>query len=129
MSKVVILKVDKYDKTILAERIKKALADNFDINSLFNPQDKILIKPNLLMATDPDDAVTTHPLVVSAVMSIFKEKGHDLFVGESPGEETLQAQFCEPLLGAREELPAKPEPLIGGVDVELEDLATDRQAP
>ncbi len=46
---------------------------------------KVLIKPNLLMGTDPSKAVTTHPLVVKAVAEICKEAGASkVTIGDSP---------------------------------------------
>ncbi|MCD8554198.1 DUF362 domain-containing protein [Seleniivibrio sp.] len=47
---------------------------------------KILIKPNLLSATPPDRAVTTHPDFVRAVISSLKHfTKAELILGDSPG--------------------------------------------
>jgi uncharacterized protein (DUF362 family)/NAD-dependent dihydropyrimidine dehydrogenase PreA subunit len=46
---------------------------------------KILIKPNLLGAFPPEKAVTTHPVVLDALISILKEKGKTMQMGDSQG--------------------------------------------
>lgn len=46
----------------------------------------VLVKPNLLAARPPDDGIDTHPVVVSAVISLLKEVGaRDIVVGDSSG--------------------------------------------
>jgi uncharacterized protein (DUF362 family)/Pyruvate/2-oxoacid:ferredoxin oxidoreductase delta subunit len=44
-----------------------------------------LIKPNLLSATPPERAVTTHPEVVRAAVTLVREAGAEAWVGDSPG--------------------------------------------
>ncbi|MDA3900893.1 MAG: DUF362 domain-containing protein [Spirochaetes bacterium] len=45
---------------------------------------RVLIKPNVLSASHPDDAVTTHPEVVGAVIAFFKSRDCEVRVGDSP---------------------------------------------
>ena len=45
----------------------------------------ILLKPNLLAPYHPDKAVTTHPVVIEAVIIILKELNKDIAVGDSCG--------------------------------------------
>ncbi|MDD5195608.1 MAG: DUF362 domain-containing protein [Candidatus Omnitrophica bacterium] len=85
MKRVVILKIDNYDKVVLKKKIKEALVKYFSLNTLFNATDKILLKPNLLMAAKPEDAVVTHPALVEAVADIFKEQTKNIFLADSPG--------------------------------------------
>jgi uncharacterized protein (DUF362 family)/Pyruvate/2-oxoacid:ferredoxin oxidoreductase delta subunit len=46
--------------------------------------DKVLLKPNLLSAKTPGQAVTTHPLVVKSVGKLVKDCGGILTIGDSP---------------------------------------------
>ena len=47
---------------------------------------KVVIKPNLVMAKSPDFPVTTHPLVVKAVVRYLREHGvTDITLAESSG--------------------------------------------
>lgn len=66
---------------------------------------KILLKPNMLSARAPAQAVTTHPEVVRAVASIFLELGARVSLGDSPAGVSTEvaahasgiAQVCEEL--------------------------------
>lgn len=49
------------------------------------PGMRVLIKPNLLLPARPERAVTTHPLVVKAVVEYVLEKGARPAVADSPG--------------------------------------------
>ena len=46
---------------------------------------RVLIKPNMLGAHPPEKAVTTHPMVVEAIVRYFLEAGKEVWVGDSPG--------------------------------------------
>ncbi|MCK9614732.1 MAG: DUF362 domain-containing protein [Candidatus Omnitrophica bacterium] len=85
MKKVVILKIEDYNRGILKEKIKVTLEKHFQISKNFKPLDKIVLKPNLLMEARPEEAITTHPLFVEVVGKIFKEMGNAVFVADSPG--------------------------------------------
>lgn len=85
MKKVVILKIDNYDCGLLKDRIKKVLTEHFPLESYFCRQNKILLKPNLLLPALPQEAIVTHPLLIKAVGSIFREEGFSLAIADSPG--------------------------------------------
>jgi uncharacterized protein (DUF362 family)/Pyruvate/2-oxoacid:ferredoxin oxidoreductase delta subunit len=68
VNKVSIVKCRDYDKEALVEAIKKSVNILGGFQKLLNPKSKILIKPNLLLAAEPDRAITTHPLFVEAVI-------------------------------------------------------------
>jgi uncharacterized protein (DUF362 family)/Pyruvate/2-oxoacid:ferredoxin oxidoreductase delta subunit len=55
------------------------------IRAFVKPGERVLIKPNLLKAHCPEDAVTTHPEVVRAVIRLVQEAGGKAMVGDSPG--------------------------------------------
>lgn len=46
---------------------------------------RVLLKPNLLGAFPPEQAVTTHPLVLEALVKHFLARGKEVWVGDSPG--------------------------------------------
>ncbi|HDN85695.1 MAG TPA: hypothetical protein ENG49_00545 [Candidatus Omnitrophica bacterium] len=75
MSKVVVLEGKEYHKDILKEKIERALDNYFSIFDAVSTQDKILLKPNLLMGAPLSEAITTHPVVIEATGQIFKERG------------------------------------------------------
>ncbi|MFA6281692.1 MAG: DUF362 domain-containing protein [Candidatus Omnitrophota bacterium] len=85
MKKVVILKIEEYDFDILKARIKSAIDKHFFADNLFASGDKVLLKPNLLLVAQPQDAITTHPVFIEAVGAIFKEMGCKVAIADSPG--------------------------------------------
>ncbi len=46
---------------------------------------KIVIKANLVSAMKPEQAATTHPVLLSALVDILVERGAEVVVGDSPG--------------------------------------------
>lgn len=46
---------------------------------------KVLLKPNLVMASGPENAATTHPEVVLAVAQAFLEIGCSVTIADSSG--------------------------------------------
>ncbi len=77
---------DKYDYSEIkkaVENIGSELVNGWD--SFIPDRAKVLLKPNLLMGTDPSKAVTTHPLIVKAVAEICKKAGASkVIIGDSP---------------------------------------------
>ncbi len=78
----------------------KAIRDNIDalggIRAFVKKDENILIKPNLLSGKPPEAAVTTHPEIVRAIISLVKEAGARPYVGDSPGLGTARkaAERC-----------------------------------
>jgi uncharacterized protein (DUF362 family)/Pyruvate/2-oxoacid:ferredoxin oxidoreductase delta subunit len=48
------------------------------------PGQRVLVKPNLLIGRAPEEAVTTHPAVIQAVVELAQEAGGRVMVGDSP---------------------------------------------
>jgi uncharacterized protein (DUF362 family)/Pyruvate/2-oxoacid:ferredoxin oxidoreductase delta subunit len=45
---------------------------------------KVLVKPNILIDSDPVKCISTHPVVVEAMVRYLQSKGAEVFVGDSP---------------------------------------------
>lgn len=45
---------------------------------------RVLLKPNLLMAIDPESGVITHPEVIRAAIKLLKEVNAEIFIGDCP---------------------------------------------
>jgi len=82
MSKVVVFKCQDYDYGQIQQKLKAAC--NL-LNVDFSGKKKILLKPNLIMRKKPEDAVTTHPAVVGAMIELLKRSGVEAVVADSPG--------------------------------------------
>lgn len=86
MSKVALIKCCSYD----TEEVYRALSEGINflggIERFVSPEEKILLKPNLLRAKKVESAVTTHPAVMEGMIRILQEAScKNLFYGDSPG--------------------------------------------
>ena len=84
-SKVAVIRCEKYDNAQVLISIKKGIDLLGGISLFVKHGDKIVLKPNILIGSDPEKCVTTHPAVFRAVGSIFKEAGAIISYGDSPG--------------------------------------------
>lgn len=85
MEKVFLSKCENYNK----EEVYRAVDKIFDlaggVDKVVNKNDKVFLKINLVMKKHPDDAATTHPMVVEAVAKKLIDYGCDVIIGDSPG--------------------------------------------
>ena len=85
MNTVNIVKCSDYE----FEHVKKAVYEALDgieaIRLKITEGSRVLVKTNLLMRKDPEDAVTTHPAVVEAIVRYLQELGCKVIIGDSPG--------------------------------------------
>jgi uncharacterized protein (DUF362 family)/Pyruvate/2-oxoacid:ferredoxin oxidoreductase delta subunit len=88
MPQVSLVRCPTYDMETLAAAMEAAVekAGGFD------PSGKtVLLKPNLLNASDPDSAVTTHPSFLRAAIRLCRGRGAArVLVGESPGWQSAE---------------------------------------
>ncbi len=82
---VSISKCSSYQLEEVQTAVLKCLDAIGGISSIIKPGDKVMIKPNMLQGRSPDDAITTHPAVVEAVVNIVKDAGAIPLIGDSPG--------------------------------------------
>ena len=71
------------------DAVKTAVKAIFDacggIGKLVAPGTKVALKPNLVAKRKPEEAATTHPSVLRAVVELCVEAGGSVIVCESPG--------------------------------------------
>ena len=71
------------------EEVQNAVLDCINAlggaSSFMKPGDNVLIKPNMLQGKSPEEAITTHPAVVEAVVNMVKDEGAIPMIGDSPG--------------------------------------------
>ena len=85
MSDISLIRCSNYDHEAVEEAVRRAVDLLGGISTMVHPGERVLIKPNLLLATHPDRAVTTHPSVLAAVVRLVKEAGATPLIGDSPG--------------------------------------------
>jgi len=84
-SRVALVKCLDYNPQNVHSAVSKALGLIGGIESIIKSNSKVLIKPNLLTDSLPEDCITTHPHVVESVISLLKKTGAEIYVGDSPG--------------------------------------------
>jgi len=85
MEKVFLIKCDNYKHEEISKAIDKVFEHLGGIENYVKPDMKVLLKANLLMKRKPDDAVTTHPLVLAEIAKRVVSAGAEVIIGDSPG--------------------------------------------
>lgn len=83
-SRVCIKRCASYDSLAVEKAVAEAIDALGGIENFVRPASKVLVKPNLLLAKEPESGVDTHPEVVRAVIRALKKAGCSIFVGDSP---------------------------------------------
>ncbi len=79
--------IQRFDGYVL-EDLKQyfvGLFEEYGLWEKFKDKKTILLKPNLLGAFEPEKAVTTHPLVLEALIQLLFEKEKQVMIGDSSG--------------------------------------------
>lgn len=83
-SKISLVRCKSYEPALVFAAVKKAIDLIGGISSFIKPESKVLLKPNLLMAKEPELGITTHPEILRAVVKILKEINCKIFIGDGP---------------------------------------------
>ena len=83
---VALVPVDTYDQPAVDAAVRAGVCLLGGLDAFLRPEEKILLKPNLLSGALPQKAITTHPAVFTAVASLLQQEGFThLSYGDSPG--------------------------------------------
>lgn len=85
MENISLIQSGSYEISSLKADVIKLLAPLGGISAFVNPGERVLLKPNLLSAKSPEQAVTTHPSLVRVVAELVREAGGIVLIGDSPG--------------------------------------------
>jgi uncharacterized protein (DUF362 family)/Pyruvate/2-oxoacid:ferredoxin oxidoreductase delta subunit len=77
--------LSSYAPNATLSAMRELLAPLGGMAAFVKPGQRVLLKPNLLAGKAPEKAVTTHPEIVRAVITLVKEVGGDISLGDSPG--------------------------------------------
>jgi uncharacterized protein (DUF362 family)/Pyruvate/2-oxoacid:ferredoxin oxidoreductase delta subunit len=83
-ARVVILRCDTYAHDQVVTAIQRGVDMLGGISVFAKPGERIVMKPNILIGTDPDKGVTTHPTVFRAAGKLLKDAGAIVSYGDSP---------------------------------------------
>ena len=86
---VVLIPLGSYEQPLVDAAVREGFELLGGVEKFVHPEEKILLKPNLLARALPQKAITTHPAVFSAVCRALSEAGcKHLSYGDSPGNPT-----------------------------------------
>lgn len=85
MEQVFLQHCDSYDYGRVRTAVLSLLEPFGGIGTFVRPGERVLLKPNMLSAKHPDQAVTTHPTLVRVVSELAREAGGRVMIGDSPG--------------------------------------------
>jgi uncharacterized protein (DUF362 family)/NAD-dependent dihydropyrimidine dehydrogenase PreA subunit len=83
-TKVALARCKNYDAEQVDSAVNKVVNLLGGIEKIIRPNSKVLIKPNLLTDSKPEDCITTHPRVVESVISLVKRTNAKIYLGDSP---------------------------------------------
>jgi len=83
-STVAILRCDTYNDEAIYAAIERGINLLGGISNYVRPGEQITLKPNVLIGTDPDKGVTTHPSIFKAIAKLFIDAGATVNYGDSP---------------------------------------------
>lgn len=84
-STVSVSRCPDYSPHAVAKAVGESVARLGGMERFVRPGDRVLLKVNLLFPSRPEEAVTTHPAVVRAVIELVEKAGGHAVVGDSPG--------------------------------------------
>lgn len=84
MNNVISMKCSRYDVVLVREKLDEALQSLGGIRQLMKPGSRVFLKVNLLTGKKPEEAVTTHPVVVEALAGLLVDAGMRVTIGDSP---------------------------------------------
>jgi len=85
MDKVHIAKCDNYDYALVEKAVTECLDAVPGLREKLFDGARVLVKTNLLMRKNPEDAVTTHPAIIEAVVRYLQALNCVPIIGDSPG--------------------------------------------
>lgn len=84
MMQVSVVPCHGYDSDVCRRALEEALAPLGGL-SFVRPGMRVGIKANLVSFMKPEEAATTHPVILAELVKLLREKGAEVVVGDSPG--------------------------------------------
>lgn len=82
---VALIACADYDQAAIDSAVRRAVDLLGGMAAFVQPGQRVLLKPNIVRAMEPELAATTHPTIVSAVARLVREAGGTPLIVESPG--------------------------------------------
>ena len=95
MSEVALIRCESYEQDEVLAAMQRGIGLLGGAGAFVAPGEKILLKPNWIMAVPPERHATTHPTVFRAVCEVFQAAGAVLCYGDSPGRGSTEDESLE----------------------------------
>lgn len=82
-STVALVKCDTYDDEHVCKAVEEGLDLLGGISRFIKPGERIVVKPNVLIGTNPQKCVTTHPSLFKAVGRLLQKADASVYYGDS----------------------------------------------
>ena len=82
-STVALVRCNTYEEEQVCRAVERGVDLLGGISRFIKPGERIVIKPNVLIGTDPEKCVTTHPSVLKAIGILLKKAGASVYYGDS----------------------------------------------
>lgn len=89
-SKVSLKVCKEYDLNVIKKALTEGIGDLGGLSQFIKPKMNVLIKPDLYCNTDPNEAKTTSPHLISALAELIDELGAKCVIADSPNTEFNQ---------------------------------------
>jgi len=109
-AQVSIRRADSYDPAAVRSAVQNVVADVGGWGTLVRRGDRVLVKPNCISCTPPEQHAQTHPAVILEVCRQLLDFGARPFVGDSPAWNSLEANLGR--LGVLADLAALGVPVV-----------------
>ncbi len=83
-NRVALVRCREYEAGQVEAAVRQAVNLLGGIESFVRPGQRVLVKPNLLLPSDPARAIVTHPTVVRAVVKLAHEAGGRVIIADNP---------------------------------------------
>ena len=129
MSKVSIVRCNSYGQEKVEEAVRKSLQLIGGIDEIIKPQDRVLLKVNMINSDFPEKAATTHPAILRAIIRIVKEMGAKPLVGDAPGVAYRRIECAWQKTGFRKAAEEEGAEVINFREVEEINNPTNKRVP
>jgi len=93
-AKVSIIKCKEYNPQEVFDAVHNALKLIGGIENFVKKGQKVLLKPNMLSAKKPKKGITTHPLILEAMVREVRNAGGEVWIGDSPSGAIKGVKRC-----------------------------------
>ena len=93
-AKVSIVRCSSYQRDQVFKAVQQAIDLLGGIERFVKKNQKVLLKPNMLSAKAPERGITTHPLILEALINLLQPLGAEIWIGDSPSGGIKGIQRC-----------------------------------